>query len=55
MAGVTFPIGSAAREWSIGYRYFGTADATLVTTDGTAFTQDGPNSHSANAGLRFYF
>ena len=55
MVGVSFPTGSPTIEWYIGYRYFGTADATLKTVDGDAFIQDGLNSHSVNAGFRFFF
>ena len=55
MAGVSFPTSSSTIEWFIGYRYFETDDATLKTTNGTAFTQDGLKSHSVNGGFRFYY
>ncbi len=55
MAGVSFPAWSPKTEWFVGYRYFGTADANLRTTNGIAFTQDGLQSHSVNGGFRFFF
>jgi opacity protein-like surface antigen len=55
MVGVSFPTRTSTIEWYIGYRYFGTDDATMVTVDGDVFTQEGLNSHSVNGGFRFFF
>ncbi len=55
MVGVSFPTRTSTIEWFIGYRYFGTDDATLKTVDGDVFIQDGLNSHSVNGGFRFFF